>query len=247
MICTGLVKMLYDKAKKREVIDIRIGTGYTAVVLDNGKCGLAYTYRSGSSGECGLLKEAGELTGKKASELIHFYPSHNSIKASIGLATINAIVNYDLPGKIEGDVLEAIDISSGDMVGMIGYFAPLIKELEKKTDNIFIFEKKDIKEKYIVSEQEKEKILPNCNVVLLTSTTLVNKTFEPLIELIKNAGNCVLLGPSTPLVPEFFKDKGIHMLSGVEIIDVHNILKVVGQAGGMQSFKKYIRKINIRC
>ena len=58
---------------------------------------------------------------------------------------------------------------------------------------------------------------------------------------------CVLLGPSTPLVPEFFKDKGIHLLSGVEVIDAEHVLRIVSQAGGMGKFKKFVKKVNIFC
>ena len=147
MICTKLVKLLYDRAKEREVVDVRIGAGYTAVVLDNGRCGVAYTYRGSREGKCGLLKEAGSLIGRKASELLDFYPVHNSLKSSVGLATINCIVNYNHKDKISGEILEVLKIKSTDRVGMVGYFEPLIKKIEKKTDEIFIFEKKELNEK----------------------------------------------------------------------------------------------------
>ena len=245
MICTKLVKMFYDKAKKHTVKDVRVGPGYTAVVLDNGKCGVAYTFRADASKGCGLIKEAGTLAGRNASELIHFYPTHNSIKSSIGLAAINALVNYDVPGKIKGDILEVLDVKPEDKVAMVGYFAPLIPKLEEKTENIYIFEQKDLDEKYIVPEKDREKILPTCNIVLLTSTTLVNKTFEYFTEFTKKAKSCAMLGPSTPLVPEFFKEKGFTLLSGVEVIDVEKVLTIVSEAGGMGKFKKHVKKVNI--
>jgi len=239
--------MFYDKGKKHKIRDVRIGLGYTAVVLDNGRCGLAYTFRTDTISGCGLINEAGSFIGKSASELIHFYPLHNSVKASVGLATINALANYDLTGSIEGDILEVLDITPSDKVGMVGYFAPLIPALEKKTEDICIFEKKEMKEKYVLPEEIKEEILPQCSVVLLTATVLVNKTYEYITELIKNARICAMLGPSTPVVPEFFKEKGIKLLSGVQVTDVNSVLKIVSEAGGMGKFKKYVRKINVFC
>jgi len=56
-----------------------------------------------------------------------------------------------------------------------------------------------------------------------------------------------MLGPSTPMAPEFFKEKGIKLLSGVQVTDVESVLKIVSEAGGMGKFKKYVKKINVFC
>jgi len=237
--------MYYDRAKERKVIDLRIGLAYTAVLLDDGKCGLAWTGRDEEKTCCSLMDEAGSLMEKSPAELIHFFPSHNLLKASVGLATINALANYENTEKKEGDIIEFLNLKADDRVGIIGDFKPLVKEIEKITDKIFIFEKRKTGSKYFVMESEMANILPSCRVVLITATSLVNKTFEPLIELIKSVPSCAMLGPSTPLIPAFFADKGIKLLSGVEVVDVNKVLKIVSQAGGMKSFKDYIRKVNV--
>jgi uncharacterized protein (DUF4213/DUF364 family) len=237
--------MYYDRAKERYVIDLRIGLGYTAVLLDDGRCGLAWTGKCEEKTCCSLMEGAGSFIGKSAAELIHFYPSHNPLKASVGLAAINSLANYETKGKKEGDIIECLNLKSDDRVGIIGDFKPLVKEIEKITDKIFIFEKKYTDSKYFVSESEISNILPSCSVVLITATSLVNKTFEPLIELIKDVPSCAMLGPSTPLVPDFFSDKYIRILSGIEVIDVDMVLKIVSQAGGMKSFKNFVKKVNV--
>ncbi|MEQ8191506.1 MAG: DUF364 domain-containing protein [Candidatus Eremiobacterota bacterium] len=245
MICNNLVTMYYDRAKERNISDIRIGLGYTAVLLDDGRCGLAWTGTGGKKTCCSLMEDAGFLIGKSAAELIHFYPSHNPLKASVGLATINSLANYEETEKVEGDILEHLNLKPDDRVGIIGDFKPLVKEIEKITEKIFIFEKNFSDSKYFVPETEISKILPDCSVVLITATSLVNKTFESLIELIKNVPSCTMLGPSTPLVPAFFSDKNIRILSGVQVIDTDRVLKVVSQAGGMKSFKDFVKKVNV--
>ncbi len=245
MICNNLVSMYYDRAKERNIADIRIGLGYTAVLLDDGRCGLAWTGTGGKKTCCSLMEDAGFFIGKSAAELIHFYPSNNPLKASVGLATINSLANYEKTGKKEGDILGCLNLKPDDRVGIIGDFKPLVKEMEKITENIFIFEKNFSDSKYFVAETEISKLLPDCSVVLITATSLVNKTFELLIELIKNVPSCAMLGPSTPLVPAFFSDKNIRILSGVEVIDTDRVLNIVSQAGGMKSFKNYVKKVNV--
>jgi len=245
MICHGLVSMYYDRAKERHISDIRIGLGYTAVLLDDGRCGLAWTGTCVEKTCCSLMEGAGSFIGKSAAELIHFYPSHNPLKASVGLATINSLANYEKTEKKEGDIIGYLNLKPDDRVGIIGDFKPLVKEIEKITEKIFIFEKNFSDSKYFTLETAMTEILPSCSVVLITATTLVNKTFEPLIELLKDVPTSALLGPSTPLVPAFFSDKNIRILSGVQVIDTDRVLKVVSQAGGMKSFKGFVKKVNV--
>jgi len=247
MICNKLVSMMYDRAKERIVTDVRIGLVYTSVLLDNGRCGVASTMFENMGQCCSFLEHAGELTGKSGADLIHFYPSHNPIKAALGLATINALANYEVENKKDGDVLDAINILPEDRIGIVGNFKPIVKEIEKITDSFMVFEKKKIDGKHIFSVDDMDRLLPECTVVLITSTVLVNKTFEPLVELIKNARLCAMVGPSTPLVPEFFSDKNIHILSGVEVTDTENVMKIAGQAGGMSKFKNFVKKVNVFC
>ena len=45
MITDELLNSLAEKAQHRLVEEVRIGLGYTAVLLDDGACGLAYTFR----------------------------------------------------------------------------------------------------------------------------------------------------------------------------------------------------------
>jgi hypothetical protein len=47
-------------------LDIRIGLGYTAVLLENGSCGLAYTLHEKEHESCGVMPDAGKLAGRKA-------------------------------------------------------------------------------------------------------------------------------------------------------------------------------------
>jgi hypothetical protein len=46
------------------VADVRVGLGYTAIQLNDGNCGLAYTFRNDVSEGCSVIKSAGTLVGQ---------------------------------------------------------------------------------------------------------------------------------------------------------------------------------------
>lgn len=43
-------------------------------------------------------------------------------------------------------------------------------------------------------------MLPQCQVVILSATTLLNRTVDDLLDLCRNARELAILGPSTPLL-----------------------------------------------
>ena len=60
-----------------------------------------------------------------------------------------------------------------------------------------------------------EYLLPQCNIVLLTGSTLINKTFEPLTRLAEKAV-VWLLGPSTTFAPQL-SNYNISYLGGLMV------------------------------
>ena len=89
--------------------------------------------------------------------------------------------------------------------------------------------------------------MPQCSVAIITSTSLINQTFE---EVIKSTGNCrkiALVGASTPLVPSVFAEYGVSLLSGLVIRETEEVLRVISESGGMRSFSRYTDKVNLVC
>ena len=61
-----IVKHGLELAAGHTAIDIRIGLGYTAVLLDDGRCGLAYTLHEKEYESCCVMPDAGKLAGRRA-------------------------------------------------------------------------------------------------------------------------------------------------------------------------------------
>lgn len=242
-----LVISLEEKAQYKQIQDLRIGLCYTAVVLNDGNLGLAYTFHPGKEHHsCCNVLDSGSLKGRKAQDVINFSLSDNLLESSIGIATINALVNKKIVNVIEGDILEVIKPRKEDTVGMIGFFGPLIDPLNKSVKNVHIFEEKSVPNQPAVNPPEKiPELLPHCSFIIVSATTLINKTIDMLLPLAQKAREIIIVGASTPLLSHVFSKRGVTMLSGIQAVDNERVLQIVNEGGGMRAFKKSIKKVNV--
>ena len=70
MITQNIVDAALRRCGSRKILDVRAGLGYTSVLLSDGGCGLAYTFRNDLGACCGSMEAAGKLIGMNAEELI---------------------------------------------------------------------------------------------------------------------------------------------------------------------------------
>jgi len=228
------------------VADVRIGLGYTAVKLCSGKCGVACVLRHRlDSGGCSLLPRAGTLAGQEVSQLIPLGCSPNVVEASVGLAAINALAEQGKGNSSQRELIDLLQITGKDQVAMIGWIEPLVRKIRQRTKGLFVFDEAKSEMDGITKTQEIPAILPHSDVVLLSATTLVNKTFDSLMRMSPQSREICLLGPSTPLFPDVFQTRGITLLAGRQIIDADKLLQIVSEAGGTRSFGQVTKKVNI--
>jgi uncharacterized protein len=231
-------------AAEHYAMDVRVGLGYTAVLLEDGRCGLAYTLHENEYESCTVIAEAGTLAGRKASELISWMTQPDVTACAVGLATANALIDVP-PGAVESDILDLLPVGSQDTVGMIGYFGPLVELMRKRARDLHIFERKAVPDLGVLPDSAAEKLLPQCQIAIISATTLLNHTIDRLLDACKAAREIVILGPSTPFLPDVFNKHGVTILSGVQVIDGAKVLRVVSEAGGTRNFGKAIRKITL--
>ncbi len=234
-----IVESIEDELKKREVVDVRVGIGYIGVLLDDGTLGLSYTLRDELPPTCSVMDKAGTFSGLSAYDLatLWFYPG--VISSSIGLATLNAIINSKIESNMEGDVTEWFDFS-GKTVGMVGRFNPIIKILKPIVKRLYIFEKRPFLDAY--PDWAARDILPRCDVAIITATTLINRTF---LDIVSWAGDAekILLGPSANFSPYILEY--VDMISGTKPIDTEKILEIISQGGGTRQVLRYAKKLSI--
>ncbi|MFW6335414.1 MAG: Rossmann-like domain-containing protein [Desulfosalsimonas sp.] len=236
---------LAEEASGHKIADVRIGLGYTAVMLENRQTGLAGTPLAHLRHGCTLFDGMLPLEGKKASGLLKFIESRDPLETAVGLATANSLANTWSPQLGTGDVLEAIDLGSGDHVAMVGNFAPLAGAVRKTGARLTIFEQIKRPRNGLLPSGEIAALLPECTVCLLTATSIINHTFEKIIKSAAQCRSVVLLGASTPLIPGAFSGTPVTCLSGVIVKEPEKLLSIISCGGGMKKFGGVIEKVNL--
>lgn len=243
-LVNALKNDLGSNLKDIEVKDVRIGLAYIGVLLSENYGGVACTPLYEFSG-CPALGFAGSLKGKTADKVLELALSKNPLEAAVGIATANALSHMLWDIKSENfptsnmDILDLI--KPEDRVAMVGYFGPLVPKILKITEKLTILEKREIespKTLTLPSEKARE-VLPVSDVIILSASTLANRTFDELLSLGGAAREVVLLGPSSPLYPAPFFERGITAVMGTRIFDPMTMLTIVSEAGGTKKLHKH--------
>ncbi len=242
-----LESLLKERAREYAAVEVRAGLGYTAVKLDDGSTGVAFTFHQHCNGECTLFHGKRPLSGRSAADLLSYVKSADPIEAAVGLAAANAVITRSgVKPDASLDVLDFIRLRRDDRVGMVGFFGPLVQAIKQRVESLFIFDQNAARGPGISPAEDALQNLPECSAALITSTSIMNGTLTQLLNAAKNCREIVLLGASTPMLPEAFVDTPVTCLSGVIVREPDMILQIVSEAGGMRFFKKYVEKINIR-
>jgi len=235
-----LLEHLRPQAGGAVVADVRIGLGYTAVRLESGHAGVAWTPQSDAPC-CTHFQQAGTLAGRPAGDLLEFLADEKSgLVRAVGLATANALLAaLPQPPTSKEEVISSLDITPGDRVAMVGYFGPIVGQLRKIGCQLDIIELNPHPGETITPEQGRE-ALAACSVAILTGTSLINGTCDGLLAALGSPRAAVLLGPSSPLCPSVFKGTGVTHVAGSRVRDAEAVLRVVSEGGGTMLMKRYL-------
>ncbi|MDP2726395.1 MAG: DUF364 domain-containing protein [Dehalococcoidia bacterium] len=238
--------------EKLSVVDIRIGIYYTAVKLNSGHAGVAYTptHEIPQSRCCPLsqsrMKGAGQLLDLCLFEHIDLAHSENLLESAVGVATINAVSSLLLEGIRPGfrllgdevDTLSLLKVGEQDTVSIVGAFPPVIKHMRQFTKNIYVIEKnpKAQVDAALAPEEAAKKLLPRSDIAVFTGATIVNHSFETLLALCTAAREVVFLGPTCSMIPEPLFDHGVTLMGGLRVYDGDRVLRVVSEGGSGNHF-----------
>ncbi len=210
------------------VRDVRIGAHWT-VVLTRG-CGLASTMAEPPPHAGPSVRGVGKLTEKGAAELMKLAHSEHFMEASIGMATMNSLIEIEEDKWSEANAFDILAAhGAGKDVAIVGHF-PFVPKLKEIARNLWTIEKRP--QPGDLEADRSSDILPRCQVVGITSTAFINHTLESLLELCQGAF-VMLLGPTTPLTPLLF-DYGIDAISGSKVVDEDQVLRHVSQGATFQ-------------
>ncbi|MGN7403383.1 Rossmann-like domain-containing protein [Cytobacillus praedii] len=192
----------------------------------------------------------GTCQGQTVKELARLIKSWDFLEAAIGLSainsilnsreTMNSIVNNGFKQLPSGSAFEMLgNRIEGEKVAMIGHF-PNVDELSKLC-NLTVIERKPSNED--LPDPAVEYLLPEQDIVFITSSTLINKTAPRLLELSKNSLT-IMLGPSTPLSPVLF-EMGVDIISGLIVEESEQVLRCIKEGGGTRRFRNAVTYVNL--
>lgn len=234
--------ILKETAKKKSkgalVKDYVMGIGLCAVTLDDGRTGVSYTDRKSIPWGCSLYDELPK-TGVGVEEFINLFDSSDVLLNALGMAAINACVN---DGNYEnGDVMEAVNLDENDVMGMIGYFDPMVSKIKRQIKMLYIFEKERTLTTWpqkALSPEEIPNVLPQCSVLLISATTVMNKSFDDILKYAQT-DRIILLGPSAPMLTEAFPE--VKVFGGTTVVS--EALKTIAHGGGTRNlYREHVGK-----
>ena len=223
------------KENDASVKDVIVGLHGVYVESKSSGISLRYGGRDHST-----IRGVTNLTEKKALELSEYLKSWNFSEASIGLAALNSII------EPEGEQLNAFDfvdkrINQDDDIGVIGHF-PWVERTETDA-KVHVLERNPGGTDY--PDTAAEYILPKCDMVLVTGSSLVNKTLPRILELSEDAYT-IVLGPSTPFSSVLF-DYGVDAIAGARTINHEGLRKGIKEGSkicNLHENLEFLMKVN---
>lgn len=206
--------------------DVRVGPFWTVVWTERG-AGLASTQRDAHTPHGhSLIRWAGDLVDHDAGELAGLLRSKSPMEAALGMATINGLLEVDDSSLTDRNAsAEIIQRGEGRRVVIAGHF-PFIPKVRRAVGRLDVLELDPGPNE--LPPRAAAEVIPQADVVAITGTSLVNKTFDKLIRHCRPEAFVLLLGPTSPLSPVLF-DYGVDLIAGTRVADPATALAVAGQ------------------
>jgi uncharacterized protein len=245
-ITSSLYDSLVETSTRETVQTLSIGIGYTAVCTERGGIGVAYTPVEGTSG-CSAMGRDEEYEGRPAVLLLEQLKSPSSLRRAMGLALANALVHNEamnLPEDWSNRLfLEQLKVGQGTRVAMVGCIKPLVDRLEGLGGEVEVVDEG----KHIGTQERFRACLEEwADILIMTSTTIINGSAEALLQLVRPGVKVALIGPSTPLFPAAFAGLPVHILAGTVPLDREATLRAVRHGHGTPVLQRFGRKVCIR-
>ncbi len=225
------------------VKEVRQGIFHTGVLTRY--CGLAATLpKDALRQKPPLVREPGRLLEKTPEALARMAYSESILEASIGMATINSLLEVDLHSCTELNAADLIlEKGEGKNVVIVGHF-PFLPRVRERAKALWVIEKNPSEGDY--QETEADRFIPQSDVVAITGTSLTNHTFEHLLRLCPPKAYVVMLGDTVPLSPVLF-DYGVDAVSGTRVVDPDLALRCVSQGANFRQIKGVKKLTMTKC
>ena len=203
---------------------------FSAIILEDNTVGLIFTNLNPMIKEKLRSRDFTKFQKLETIELIKLFKSKDLFEKSLALGCINAISQFilrmvDFSFDFTTDSLGLLNIKSTDTIGMVGFFPPLVKLIEKVGSELIIIEKKEelvqTTDNWSVTLDPSK--LKKCNKILITGTTVLNETLDEILLHCTSAEKASVIGPTTSFLPDPLFERGIDVIGGSYVVDVGSL------------------------
>lgn len=242
---------------------VAIGVFFTGVKLDNGLAGACATpIKTIPEAVCCpssamAMPFPGRLRGRRALDLLDEIEAVSGLRRAVGIATLNALAELcwkrrphpDFEVREGIDAFDATAIGPGDRVVVVGAFVPFLRALKARGIEYLVLEHdpgtlKSEELPFFRPAHQAPQVLPTADVVLATGTTILNHTLDALLQLIRPDAQVTLVGPTVPLLPDAFEQRGVNVLGGIRVTHADEFLDILCEGGsGYHFFGKSAERV----
>lgn len=231
LILEKIIDEVYDTLKDLTIEDYVIGLNYVAVRTELGT-GLAYSFFDNQQSECCM--DITSLNGISGKEVIGFIYKNNFLLNSILVAAINSILKNGIEDNLQ--LYERFDFKD-KIVGMVGDFKPITKNIKDTAKRLDIYELKNFTG--TIKPNFAKLFLRETDYLIITGSTLVNFTADDFINFAKDTCEIIFVGPTAPLSKALSDTAHI---AGSLVKDYLRCFDIVKKGGGMHTLKNYLSK-----
>ncbi len=221
MLIEKVLESAIPYLENRTIRDGVLGLSLIGIELDNEDIGLSYMLRDRLPPGCSSFGFAQEIIGANALEVAKLaVEGKDDAQRGVGVAVLTAGSNQlDIPDEDLSHPHFGLNIDSKDTIGMIGFIPPVAKRFSEVAREVIVFDKgishsggRDLSMIHPMDQQKE--LLPKCDVVIISGTTMINGTIDQLLDWCDNAREIVMVGSSTPMYPEAFRGTKVTILAG---------------------------------
>ncbi len=231
-----IVEEALDAIGDAEITDCAIGEKTVAVESSCG-IGIAMRYAGQRESRCHPADIERSVCRMRLSALIGAYLETDTLYHAISLAAINSVLNNKgtVPAPDYEDMVAGMP--KGACLGLVGYFAPVVRMARLCDVSLRIFELKDIPQTF--RPETAAELMPLCDGVILTSSAFSNKSIHHYLPHIPEHIPACILGPSTPLADSL----GRFSLGSSRVCDKTCVFDAVRRHASCGHLRRWLEKI----
>lgn len=238
-----------------------VGIYFTFLQLSNGSCGLAMTETeselagAAGRGRCLGPFSPGQL-GRQPLSAILDHPDDRPVYNSIRWAVLNACsgscgIAQRYRVRSDRDVLDYVDASAGRRITLVGAFNSIMDRLSVQACTLGVLE---LKPEMVAPQHrhlhvpagESAAVLAVSDSVIITGSTLVNRTLDDLLLSVRPKAQVALIGPSAGLFPDLLFERGVSLIGTIRVSDADSAFATICEGGsGYHLYRRCAEKVII--